>query len=380
MSREHGRTPVVEVTNEAKKRSDEAKQNWIGLPDRYAVWWDGRVAERLPISSSKNAPKTMEAEEKFEADFRDFLNSRNENFRQIFKNLVDEKEIWAPEEFQKKMELLKNTYSLQLTDEEAVTALESGEETRDINYAEAKKLGLEVNLIQGSNAAGRLIQEVVDRIININTQEGKRIFISEWKKECPGLPIPCVPPNGFWYLTELVQNKIVSNLEGPQQPVFPHFEEDELLLMNNWEEHDYNTVGAAASLRSKLVMAIFGKTRVTNISRDMVDRVLWEGDPANRQPSERHQQILKQLGCNPKKFEIRLIRQDEYARLAPAKNFGKQVLWTCFDHYSIGYREERKNLAGGHRDDDGTLGVSENWRGHNGDDVAIRLVVSRKQK
>ena len=257
-------------------------------------------------------------------------------------------------------------------------------EIKDINYLEVKKLGLESNIISGSKAAERLLQEVINNKINITTDEGKEAFIDQWKKDCPNIPMPCVPPNAFWYLTNLSQNRIISNLDnlpaGTNLPATPRFQEDETLFVDNWKEQDYNSPDAASPHRSELLNALLGDPSTVNIQRQTIDEALWDGDPANRQPTKKHKEILKQLGCDPKEFEIRLIRQDEYARLAPSKGWGQKNLWTNFDNYFLEDDGDRRGLSGGYRDHGGPSRVNYYWRARAADFLSVRLVLSRKQK
>ncbi|MEK7625386.1 MAG: hypothetical protein AAB467_03480, partial [Patescibacteria group bacterium] len=288
------------------------------------------------------------------------------------------------EDYENKLASLHANYSLPITDDkEAIAALQIQTETRDINYLEAKRLGLEVNMIRGSEAARRLLGEVTDKTINITTKKGQKAFVDQWKKECPNLPMPCVPPNDFWYLTQISQSRIISNLEvsgqRANQPAAPHFEKDEVLLVDNWTEQDYSSPEAALSHQSKLLEALLGTGSTVNISREIIDNALWEGDPSNREPTEQHQKILKQLNCDPKQLELRLIRQDEYARLAPAKQFGQKNLWTNFDNYFLGDDGDRYGLSGGYHGFGGPSCVGSDWRGYAHDYLAVRLVLSRKQ-
>ncbi|MEK7625633.1 MAG: hypothetical protein AAB467_04800 [Patescibacteria group bacterium] len=286
-------------------------------------------------------------------------------------------------DYENKLASLRANYSLPITDDkEAIVALQI-EFGNNINYREAKRLGLEVNIIRGSEAANRLLQEVIGKTINITTKKGQKAFVDQWKKECPNLPMPCVPPNDFWYLTQISQSRIISNLEvsgqRANQPAAPHFEKDEVLLVDNWTEQDYSSPEAALSHQSKLLEALLGTGSTVNISREIIDNALWEGDPSNREPTEQHQKILKQLNCDPKQLELRLIRQDEYARLAPAKQFGQKNLWTNFDNYFLEGGGVCSGLNGGFRAYGGPSRVDSYQRVLPRGDLAVRLVLSRKQ-
>lgn len=296
-----------------------------------------------------------------------------------FLNFVHgQNKVWSEKVLKEKMKFFQNNYSLPLTDQEAVAILESQSET--INYPEAKKLGLEANILRGSEAAGRLLQEVTNHTINITTPAGQQAFVRRWKTECPDLPMPCVPEkNDFWYLTNLSQNRIISNLEGDNQPVAPRFEDKEILFIDNWQEQDWDSQKASSSHKSKLLEALLGNSSTVNISRETIDAALWKGDPALHQPTIKHLEILKKLGCDPKQYELHLIRQDEYARLASAKDWGKKNLWTNYDNYFLEGDGARNGLDGGRRALGGPSYVDYNWRVGARDGLSVRLVLSRKR-
>lgn len=290
--------------------------------------------------------------------------------------------VWSENTLKEKMEFFQQNYAFPLNDKEATAILESQPES--INYAEAKKLGLEANILRGSEAARKLLQaianpEVAKRTIDITTPAGQKAFVKQWKENCPNLPMPCVPPKDFWYLTRLSQNRIISNLEGDNQPEPPRFEDNEILFVDNWQEQDYDSTEAASSHHSKLLQVLLGNDSTVNISREAIDQALWKGDPALRQPTTIHLEVLKKFGCDPAKFELRLIRQDEYARLASAKGLGQKNLWTNFDDYFLGDDGARNGLVGGYRAVGGPSDVGSDWRGDAGSRLAVRLVLSRKR-
>ena len=250
-----------------------------------------------------------------------------------------------------------------------------------IDYAKAKELDLELNFIPGNEFAERLLLEVIDKKIDITTDEGRKIFVDQWNKECPYLPMPCVPPNDFWYLEQLSQTptRIIANRGKRKinQPAIPNFAEDEILFVDNWQEQDFGTAEATESHHSKLLEALLGDSSTVNISRETLDNALWSKNPANRQPTKKHQEILKQLKCDPKEFELRPIRQDEYARLATSYGWGQKNLWTNFDNYSL-EGGGRFGLDGGYRYNGGASGVDYSRRGNASGDLSVRLVLSRK--
>ncbi|TSC84237.1 MAG: hypothetical protein G01um101413_532 [Parcubacteria group bacterium Gr01-1014_13] len=358
-------------------------------------------SQKIQVEVAKFSPEHHVLHDKLEelgvvktdtAEYFEFLNSFDSTKADIILQYIDQK-IWPePKIIKEKLDKLRSQYSLTLTDEEAAAALQSDPETNNIDYEKAKEeYNLELSIIRGSEAAERLLQEVINNKMDINTEQGQQAFIKNWKKECPNLSMPCVPPNDFWYLQQLAQNRIVSNLEGAdRQSAAPRFQEDEILFVDNWTEQDYEDKKAKKSHTSKLLKALLppelanqhgrkSADSAVNIRRQDLDTALWEGDPAKRIPTKKHKEILNKLKCDPEQFEFRPIRQDEYARLASAQGWGQKDLWTNFDNYFLGV-DDRHGLIGRDRDDGGAARVGDYWRVFANPDIAVRLVLSRKQK
>jgi hypothetical protein len=114
-----------------------------------------------------------------------------------------------------------------------------------------------------------------------------------------------------------------------------------------------------------------------DIKRETIDAALWVGHPGNREPTERHKEILKLLELDPKDFEIHLIAQDQYARGAKDNNWGKKRLKTHFDGYLLAH--ECRGLVGGDKEYGGASHISEMSIYASYDSVATRLVISRKR-
>lgn len=121
-----------------------------------------------------------------------------------------------------------------------------------------------------------------------------------------------------------------------------------------------------------------GQDSTVNIKRQDLDKALWKGDPAQRIPTDKHKTLLKKLGVDPDQFELRCMRQDEYARGATAHSWGQKNLWTNFGHYFLGDDGARHGLSCGHRDLGGSSRVGSSWRGSVNDYLSVRLVLARK--
>ena len=84
------------------------------------------VREQLPFAyiaysdiQEQKGEKNLSVDKKF----LEFIKNLNSNYTALFKDFVDNKELWTPEQFEKNMEFFKTNYSLPLTDTEAIQAL-----------------------------------------------------------------------------------------------------------------------------------------------------------------------------------------------------------------------------------------------------------------
>ena len=365
------------------------------LPSEYQVFWDEREGRGETFQSE--ITKEPDAAAKlliFAADLNpnhlNHLNFLNSLLEQNLKKSQEKgsKEIKDTiglfEAFEKKLDFFRNNYALPLTPEEASSAIVYlGRDPKEA--IEAKKLGLELLMIRGSKAANRLLREVTIGSLDITKSKGQKQFVQRWQKECPNLPMPCgtkfdnLKHSDFWYLTQLKEKHIVRGLEG--EPSTHHFENNEFLWVDSWIEQDNNAPEAASSHRSKLLKDLFDNDSTSddvstvNVSRETIDAALWEGDPAQRKQTSRHTEIIQKLGCNPKEFEIRLIRQDEYARAASARHWGQKSLYTDFDDYFLWF-DALFSLHGGNRGSGGTSSVGFSFIGRTENYHAERLVLS----
>ena len=241
------------------------------------------------------------------------------------------------------------------------------------NETEARRLGLERLDIPAYPEAQRLIEQVIDKSIDITTPAGQKQFLDSWKAACPDLPPPCLPDN-FWYLTQLANGKIVSSLEQPTALV-PDFGTPEVILSETWKEEDWNAPTATTSHTSPLLKELLGNESTVYIQRQDLDAALWVGDPGERIPTEKHKEIIQTLGVDPAQFMLRPITQDEYARSASIKGWGQKNLWTNMDGYYLEDAGERNGLGGGSRGSGGASNIAFNSRGNANGFLAVRLVL-----
>ncbi len=259
-----------------------------------------------------------------------------------------------------------------------------------INEAEAHRLGLERVEVEGNPAAQDCIARIFDQtrtdkfdILNADEKKSSAAldqFVIAWQHVAPNIPVPHV--SGRDYLKRLAQGNIISNLDATKKKISPpHFEKSSVLWMEDWNEGDYNDPTfkqTTSPLLTELgVKQKDGKlaTGVVKISRIAVDEALWTGDPSLKTKTQKHTALITTLGLDPAHYNFRLIRQDEYARLAGAgANFGKSNLWTSFDDYwveGVGVY----GLAGGYRDVGGASTVGRSSRDDAVVDLAVRLVL-----
>ncbi len=268
-----------------------------------------------------------------------------------------------------------------------------------INEVEAHRLGLEKVELQALPEAQELMMRVIDRTradaIDIGSAAGRKSFFTTWLRVCPDLPPPCVLKGGegvilpdqknttnvdwnrsdFWYLTQLQAGEIISNLDKDNPiPAHPSFDKPATLFVMDWQEGNYID-SAFPQTKSSLLGELLGTESVVNISRQYLDIALWEGDPSAKIKTAQHMKLITNLGLNPNFYNLRLIAQDEYARLAGAgKNFGKSSLWTWFDDYQV-EGDAVHSLLGGRREFGGVSNVDCSSRSGACPDFAVRLVL-----
>jgi len=280
-----------------------------------------------------------------------------------------------------------------------------GKTAFEYNEVEAKRLGLERLELQGYPKADVLIQEFTGKIkpilesIESATDEDKKkpfeeqleaektTFVESWQKDCPGLPMPCVPDkNDWWYLIQLAKDKIICSLTDDSKITLSEFGRAEIILTDFWQEENWDEKIPGSEdkkmqkINSPLLQEFLGAnfTGVVNIKRKDLDSALWEGDTGDRAPSAKQKAVLEKLGLDSDQFEIRCIRQDEYSRGSVSQGWGQKNLWTNFDHYFLEGVGDRRGLVGGAREHGGASGVDRCWRAGADDVLAVRLVLSRK--
>ncbi len=246
--------------------------------------------------------------------------------------------------------------------------------------------------------------------IDISGVDGQTEFSRAWRRNCGLLPIPCVPSielfkvlyhgrpfpsevnkkGDFWYLESLTHGLVVDNTgEDKFSPrsVAPNFGQEGGIYVMDWEEVDSSATNRAgdylvetSAYTSPLLKELgINKEGVVNISRQEIDRALWLGDPGNHIKTAKHRSIIKKIGFKSSEYELRCIRQEEYALLAEDKKWGQHKLSTHFDNYVLDAetKKERAGLCGGEVRAGGPSFVTQIDRDDEEDDVAVRLVLAR---
>jgi hypothetical protein len=335
------------------------------LADSYQVYSD--YLEQQGIQSVLKTP-----------DFLKFLkNNLNQNFLNSLNTILaqklpptvdynDEKIKQIFKEYEVNLLSLQYNYSvfpaLTKKSEEVKECLKQTN-FENINFQEAERLGLKLVFIRKVESAQELIKQVLSGDIDMNVRNGtmarkiEQRFIRRWKKQNPFLSPPCTQTAGgdsLWYLGALQQKMIVSNFDFGEAriPAIPKFDQDEAIFIDNRKEQDY-----AAIIKphpSELIKALFDEgANTANITRRMIDNALWvNGDPTpnTRQPTVKHKAILKKLNCDPEQIELRLIRQDEYARVVHSKQFSQKNFPIHLDNYYSYNGDEYDGLVGSKSD------------------------------
>ena len=266
-----------------------------------------------------------------------------------------------------------------------------------INEAEAHRLGLEKVEVEAFPKAQELMMRVIQKnvlVFNLTLDACKNYFVTAWLRDCPGLPPPYVlkdkdgkilpdqtnladvdwGKSDFWYLQQLQTRKIISNLD-TNNPISarPSFDKSATLFVMDWQEGDYNDP-TFQQTKSPLLKELLGTESVVKIKREDLGSALWQGDPSLKQKTQKHIDIIKKLGLNPATHNFRLLAQDEYARLAPSKNWGTKNLWTMYNNY-VFEGDGVRGLGGGSREHGGPSRVDSYWRGRAASDLTVRLVL-----
>ncbi len=275
----------------------------------------------------------------------------------------------------------------------------SKENFGSINETEARRLGLERVEVQGNPAAQKVLariygQPIFNKLDILTRDAGNSIaaiqqFGAAWKKAAPNIPLQYGTQNGRFtvhdgYHRRLAEGNVISNLDKDNKKVsLPRFDEPAVLWIENWKEVSIDDE-AFDQTTSPLLTALDVKqkdgqsaTGVVNISRIAIDEALWTGDPSDRTKTPKHTALITKLGLDPAHYNFRLIRQDEYARLAGAgKNFGNKALGLCtwFDDYAV-EGDEVEGLCGICYFDTDDYIVRSKSRDYAAEFLAVRLVL-----
>ncbi len=228
----------------------------------------------------------------------------------------------------------------------------------------------------------------------ILTQEKIKVNLDSvklyWSQHCPDLPD--APEKSSWFFQALAEHRLTNTIDAddvttittPTSPHIPAFGQSEFLLTLDFKEFDWDNATdkqAAITPQTKAILKkLFGTEDPTNLKRNDVNTALWSNHE-NRVPSTKAKEVIAELlgaGTNPDDFELRLLRYDEYARAAATQGFGQKNLWTHFDGYYAHGVGPRAGLNGGLRGYGGAGRVGHDHRELRGENLAVRVVLSRK--
>ena len=268
-------------------------------------------------------------------------------------------------------------------------AVNSSFNSRDLDEfrVSLRSFGLAEVDMQPCRPAHRLMERILQNArnagsININNRSGKQNFCIEWRRIAHPVPLPCVPPKvlfehfypgeeypdefvnqtdgDFLYLESLVHDAVVRNIADDQpyaeNVAEPDFESGLNIYVMDWKEIDMDTkdrkgrvVLESSDYTSPMLKALGIEEDGIMFSRNEIDRALWFGDPGERIPTEKHEKIIKDMHLSTHDWALRLIRQDEYSRLAGVKGWGRKKVHTHFDNYLIKDKNNgmRFGLCGG---------------------------------
>ncbi|MEK7083843.1 MAG: hypothetical protein AAB932_01260, partial [Patescibacteria group bacterium] len=211
--------------------------------------------------------------------------------------------------------------------------------------------------------------------------------IEYWNEHCADLP-PLDKGKNEWFFWLLAMGRLTDTVDGNSRTVVgrrhvPDFGHPEFLLCLDWPEFDPENAEEVARAEAHLGMKIFKESKFSSGTdpkgpkRYEIDITLWEGDCNKRIQTAAMKQVVRELLTreeNPDDFELRLIRYDEYVRVAHDKNYGQKDLLTHFEGYTTG--EKRDGFYGGYRLPGGAIGVGASDRAY----AAVRLVLARKRQ
>ncbi|MDI6809861.1 MAG: AAA family ATPase [Candidatus Eisenbacteria bacterium] len=220
----------------------------------------------------------------------------------------------------------------------------------------------------------------------------KQALKTAWAQDCRDLPN--TPEKSFWFFQALVEHQLSNtidsddpnNFTNPTKPHFPQFRQDSFLLAMDFSEFDYDNQtdkrDALSSETKKILQTLFNTKDPTSITRDEVNKALWTNHETRTQ-SPQARAVVRQLlgfGANPDDYELRLMRYDEYARASQTQNYGQKNLLTYFDGYYVYDNGHRGGLFGGDRGYGGAARVDAGARAPGTENLAVRLVLSRRNR
>jgi hypothetical protein len=178
------------------------------------------------------------------------------------------------------------------------------------------------------------------------------------RSDC-GRPCPVLGRQALWEsLNFLVVRPCATSAGTPYRPLF----DAESMLVERFAEDDADAPSA--------LLALLGLPRRRGLSRTSIERAVRRGSAA----------VCTALGLDPFAFTLALIPFDAYVRLAPARSWGEQPLWTHFDGYRLAPGGVLRALVGGDCRYGGADGLCGVGRDYDGAHLLARFVVLHRQR
>lgn len=276
-------------------------------------------------------------------------------------------------------------------------ATTSFKEKLEISKEKAKAWGFSEVKIEAHEKAQEVMSAIYNRqapfverdpsgTLSVNEQALKDF----WSQHCSDLPN--IPEHSIWFFQSLAEHRLSLTIEDdtketvthPSIPYLPSFNTKEQLFVMDYPEFDYNNETekqqAITPETKHILQSLFRTNDPTNLSREDINTALWS-DHDKRIPSDKAFAIIQSIVGRTRShlYELRLLRYDEYARIAKSQGYGNKRLWTHFEGYR-GYDDGlRWGLLGGDRDYGGAAGTGNDHRDYRCGDLSARLVLSRKQ-
>lgn len=263
----------------------------------------------------------------------------------------------------------------------------------EYNKEQAREFRLKEVCLEAYPNAQKWIDTASNGEKNVHDESNTLSFLATWEKENPGLHIPNTAleyTGEFSYFSDMAAGHLYKANDAIKVLYVPEWDNVDMILVEDWVECDYGKVNATGKsvfetedYKSPLIDfdGLELGTRVGK-NRKEIDEALWNSGFAYGEKTDKHKQVLQKLGLDPEEFTIRLIRFEEYVRLAASQKFGEKEINIHFDgYYATPKSKNFCGLKGEHIDFGSTAGtLSYISLKDSGTTLAFRLVIAREKK